>query len=302
MNQPLTRKTLGRTGLEVTNLGYGAMEIRGEPRGREVSDEDAGAILNAVLDAGINFIDTSIDYGRSEELIGEHISHRRSEFYLASKCGCAATPEAAGEHIFTRKNIIAGVEQSLKRMHTDYLDIVQFHSSPSKATLDDEDAIQTLLDLKEQGKIRFLGSSSTLPNLADHVEMNVFDEFQIPYSGLSREHENWITRAADAGIGTVIRGGVAKGQPGEGGGVNDTWSKWDEADLNSLLEVGEIQTAFMLRFTLTHPELHTTIIGTKNPVHLRENVAAAGRGPLSPDTYAEAKRRLDAAGVTAEPA
>ncbi len=302
MNQPLTRKTLGRTGLEVTNLGYGAMEIRGEPRGREVSDEDAGAILNAVLDAGINFIDTSIDYGRSEELIGEHISHRRSEFYLASKCGCAATPEAAGEHIFTRENIVAGVEQSLKRMRTDHLDIVQFHSSPSKTTLDDEDAIQTLLDLKEQGKIRFLGSSSTLPNLADHVGMGVFDEFQIPYSGLSREHENWITRAADAGIGIVIRGGVAKGQPGEGGGVNDTWAKWDEADLDALLEVGESRTAFMLRFTLTHPGLHTTIVGTKNPVHLRENVAAAGRGPLSPDTYAEAKRRLYAAGVTAEPA
>ena len=302
MNQPLTRKSLGRTGLEVTNLGYGAMEIRGGPRGREVSDEEAGIILNAVLDAGINFIDTSIDYGRSEELIGEHISRRRSEFYLASKCGCAAIPEAAGEHVFTRENIVGGVEQSLKHMRTDYLDIVQFHSSPSKATLDDEDAIQTLLDLKEQGKIRFLGSSSTLPNLADHVEMNVFDEFQIPYSGLSREHENWITRAADAGIGTVIRGGVAKGQPGEGRGGDDTWAKWDEADLNPLLEVGESRTGFMLRFTLTHPGLHTTIVGTMNPVHLRENVAAAGRGPLSPDTYAEAKRRLDAAGVTAEPA
>ena len=156
--------------------------------------------------------------------------------------------------------------------------------------------------LNDQGKIRFLGSSSTLPNLADHVGMGVFDEFQIPYSGLSREHENWITRAADAGIGIVIRGGVAKGQPGEGGGVNDTWAKWDEADLDALLEVGESRTAFMLRFTLTHPGLHTTIVGTKNPVHLRENVAAAGRGPLSPDTYAEAKRRLYAAGVTAEPA
>ena len=302
MNQPLAKNILGRTGLEITRLGYGAMEIRGGPRGREVSDEDAGAILNEVLDAGINFIDTSIDYGRSEELIGEHISHRRSEFYLASKCGCAAIPEANGDHVFTRENIVAGVEQSLKRMRTDHLDIVQFHSSPSKATLRDEDSIKTLLDLKEQGKIRFLGSSSTLPNLADHVSMGVFDEFQIPYSGLSREHEDWITKAADAGIGTVIRGGVAKGQPGEGGGVINTWAKWDEAEMDALLEVGESRTAFMLRFTLTHPGLHTTIVGTKNPVHLRENITAAGRGPLSPDTYAETKRRLDAAGVTAEPA
>ena len=301
MTHPLTKNILGRTGLEVTNLGYGAMEIRGGPRGREVSDEDAGAILNAVLDSGINFIDTSIDYGRSEELIGEYISHRRSEFYLATKCGCAAIPEAAGEHVFTRENIVAGVEQSLKRMRTNHLDIVQFHSSPSKATLKEEDAIKTLLDLKEQGKIRFLGSSSTLPNLADHVAMSVFDEFQIPYSALSREHEDWITKAAVSGIGTVIRGGVAKGQPGEGTGVNDTWAKWDEAGLDALLEVGESRTAFMLRFTLTHPGLHTTIVGTKNQVHLWENVAAAGRDPLSPDTFDEAKRRLDAVGVTAEP-
>ncbi len=302
MTQPLTKNTLGRTGIEVTRLGYGAMEVRGEPRGREVSIAEAGAILNGVLDAGINFIDTSIDYGRSEELIGEHISHRRAEFYLASKCGCAATPAADGQHVFTRENIVAGVEQSLRRMRTDHLDIVQFHSSPSKQTLDDEDAIKTLLDLQSEGKIRFLGSSSTLPNLADHVAMGVFDEFQIPYSGLSREHEDWITKAADAGIGTVIRGGVAKGQPGEGRGADDTWVKWDEAGLESLLEAGESRTAFMLRFTLTHPGLHTTIVGTKNPAHLAENVAAAGRGPLSPDTYAEAKRRLDAAGVTAEPA
>ena len=103
-------------------------------------------------------------------------------------------------------------------------------------------------------------------------------------------------------MGTVIRGGVAKGQPGEGRGADDTWAKWDEAGLESLLEAGESRTAFMLRFTLTHPGLHTTIVGTKNPAHLAENVAAAGRGPLSPDTYDEAKRRLDAAGVTAEPA
>ena len=70
----LARKTLGRTGLEVTALGYGAMELRGEPRGPAVSDEDASRILNAVLDAGINFIDTSPDYGNSEEHIGRSIS------------------------------------------------------------------------------------------------------------------------------------------------------------------------------------------------------------------------------------
>ena len=86
----LPKRTLGRTGLEVTTLGYGAMELRGAPRGRDVSEEQAERILNAVLDSGINFIDTSIDYGVAEERIGRYISHRRSEYFLASKCGCLA--------------------------------------------------------------------------------------------------------------------------------------------------------------------------------------------------------------------
>ena len=82
-------RTLGRTGLEVTQLGFGAMEIRGPKvwSGREVSDEQSEAILHAVLDAGINFIDTAVDYGESERRIGQFISSRRDEYYLASKCG-----------------------------------------------------------------------------------------------------------------------------------------------------------------------------------------------------------------------
>jgi aryl-alcohol dehydrogenase-like predicted oxidoreductase len=87
----LTR-TLGGTGADVTILGYGAMELRGRPRGPETADEDAGRLLNAVLDGGINLIDTSPDYGRSEELIGTYIGHRRDEFFLASKCGCPVEP------------------------------------------------------------------------------------------------------------------------------------------------------------------------------------------------------------------
>ena len=80
-------RPLGRTQADVTILGYGAMELRGLPRGPEIADEDAGRLLNAVLDGGINLIDTAPDYGRSEELIGRYLGHRRDEFFLASKCG-----------------------------------------------------------------------------------------------------------------------------------------------------------------------------------------------------------------------
>ena len=98
----LPRRTLGKTGLEVTTLGYGAMELRGAPRGPEVSDTEAEKVLNAVLDSGINFIDTSIDYGRSEEMIGKYISNRRGEYYLASKCGCVVGAQGC-DHVPRRR-------------------------------------------------------------------------------------------------------------------------------------------------------------------------------------------------------
>src|SRR5438445_2630112 len=217
----LPKREIGRTGLQVTMLGYGAMELRGAPRGREVTEAQAETILHAVLDAGINYIDTSIDYGLSEERIGRYIASRRSEYYLASKCGCAvgATPAPRGQrnpHVFTRDNIVAGVEQTLGRVKTDHLDVVQFHASPSKQALEEHDALEALLSLKRAGKVRFIGMSATLPHLADHIAMGVFDVFQIPYSAVEREHEAIITSAAESGAGIVIRGGAAKGAPSGG--------------------------------------------------------------------------------------
>jgi predicted aldo/keto reductase-like oxidoreductase len=76
----VAKRELGRTGLQVTTLGYGAMELRGAPRARDITEAQAETILNKVLDAGINYIDTSIDYGLSEERIGRYISHRRAEY------------------------------------------------------------------------------------------------------------------------------------------------------------------------------------------------------------------------------
>ena len=114
----VAKRELGRTGLQVTALGYGAMELRGAPRGRDVSETQAETILNKVLEAGINYIDTSIDYGVSEERIGRYIGHRRDEYYLASKCGClvGAPPAPRGQrgaHVFTRGNVVAELNKVL---------------------------------------------------------------------------------------------------------------------------------------------------------------------------------------------
>ncbi len=300
----LPKRTLGRTGYEVTVLGYGAMELRGAPAGPEITEEQAGQVLNAVLDAGINLIDTSPDYGLSEERIGRHIAGRRGEYFLASKCGCVPGAGMGGAHLHTAANIRAAVEQSLTRMQTDYLDLVQFHRSLPPAEYEAEGALQELQALQREGKVRFIGVSGTLPDLDAQVATGRFDVFQIPYSVLQREHEPVIARASAAGAGILIRGGVARGMPSDwerrsyymlpGSVPRD---RWEQAQLDELLD-GMDRMEFTLRFTLANPDLDTTIAGTRNPEHLRANLAAALKGPLPEDIVTEAKRRLDAVAAT----
>jgi aryl-alcohol dehydrogenase-like predicted oxidoreductase len=130
----------------------------------------------------------------------------------------------------------------------------------------------------------------------------VFDVFQIPYSAVQRDHEEFITDAADAGAGTFIRGGAARGAAAEDknwrigplsqdpGVGQRNWETSGVADL--LSEAGLSNMEFILRFTLSHPGLSTTIVGTSNPAHLASNIAIAERGPLPADLYDEARKRL----------
>jgi aryl-alcohol dehydrogenase-like predicted oxidoreductase len=303
MSTPLPTAILGKTGLKVTRLGFGAMEIRGSRiwGGRAVTEDQAKTILNAVLDAGINFIDTANDYGLSEEFIGKFISQRRSEFFLATKCGCSVvhrddttddTP-----HVWTRENLLRGLNESLQRMKTDYIDIMQLHNPPVEET-EKNGLVAVLQEMRQQGKVRFISISTTLPHLPTYINMGVFDTFQIPYSALERDHENWISLAAEAGIGIIIRGGVARGEPGVGLGSADRWARFEQAGLDGLLEPGEKRTSFLLRYTLTHPHADTIIAGTLYPEHLRENIQTILKGQLSAQVYAEAKHRLDQVGLT----
>lgn len=300
----IPRRILGSTNLHVTTLGFGAMELRGGQTGPSLSDDDAEKLLNQVLDKGINFIDTSIDYGRSEELIGKCISHRRSEYLLASKCGCVPNAPQGSPHVHSAQNIREGVEHSLHTLRTDYLDVVQFHRSLGRKEFESEGALAELLKLRDEGKVRFVGVSGVLPTLQEQIDMGVFDIFQIPYSALQREHEDIITKASDAGIGIIVRGGVARGTPDDWEGrryymlPNTTMQNWWEgAKLDDLLD-GISRIEFMLRFTLSHPGLDTTIVGTRSTKHLDDNIASAIKGPLPADVVTEAKNRLTAAGAT----
>ena len=258
----MIKKVLGRTGLEVTQLGYGSMGVRG-PRTwgiRVVSEQEAESFLNGVLDAGINFVDTSPDYGISEQRIGQYISSRRSEFYLATKCGCAYTQHEDHleiDHVWKKEVIERNIETSLRRLRTDYVDILQFHGGDAE-TLQREGLIDVLVSLREQGLIRWIGMSSSLPRLPALIELGIFDTFQIPYSCLAPEHDEWITRAAESGAGIIIRGGIAQGGPDaeiQRPALNDVWAR---AKLDEVL-TGEMSRAeLILRYTLAHPHCDTT--------------------------------------------
>jgi aryl-alcohol dehydrogenase-like predicted oxidoreductase len=273
----------------------------------DFSEENARRLLNEVLDLGINLIDTAPDYGPSEELIGQSISHRRDEYFLASKCGCLVDrhPELVNgklEHDWRPENVRAGVEQSLRRLRTDRLDLVQIHSSPSRSRIESDGTVDAMLRLQEEGKVRFLGMSSTLPDLDEHIEMGVFDAFQIPYSALQPEHEAAISRAAAAGAATIIRGGVARGATAadhDDEGEHAFWrhfvaerrNLWERAELDELL--GEMAPMeFMLRFVLSNEAVDTTIVGTSKATHLEANVAVANQGALPAEIVREAKERI----------
>lgn len=291
-------QTLGRTGIPVTQLGYGSMGLRG-PRTwgvRVVDESSAEEFLNRILDAGINFIDTSPDYGLSEQRIGDYISGRRSEFTLATKCGCVYTQHdnhLAIDHVWDRDVIRRNLETSLRRLKTDCIDILQFHGGDA-ATLQQQGLIDLLHEFRDAGLIRFIGVSSSLPKLPAMIDLGVFDTFQIPYSCLAREHHDLITRAAETGAGIIIRGGVAQGGPQaeiQRAALNDIWAR---AELDTLLPEGMKPAELILRYTLTHPHCHTTIVGTCNPDHLADNLAAAGRGPLNDALYQQITARIAA--------
>ena len=295
----LPTRPLGRTDLQVTRLGYGAMELRGSRiwGGREVNAQQAQRMLGAVLDRGINFVDTSNDYGTSETYIGEFLSQRRDEFSLATKVGCRMVP--AGDHDetpheWTREHVLWNIEDSLEKLRSDAVDLLQLHNA-TVADVEKGGLVEVLREIKAAGKARWIGASSVSPHLETFIEWGVFDVFQVPYSALERTHERLLQKAHDVGAGTIVRGGVARGEPGVGRGAEDRWRLWTVARLDELLGEGESRTEWMLRFTLSHPGVDTVIVGTLQPEHLEQNLRALQAGPLPADVYAEAKRRLDAA-------
>lgn len=208
--------SFGKTGLNVSAVGFGAWAIGGPanvggvPIGwGETDDAESLSALDAAYEAGINFLDTADFYGlgHSEALIGEWLKSRRPDVVIATKVGNTIIDGKPGQD-FSKKHILAAVEKSLKRLGVDVIDMYQLHG-PGLDILQQGECIAALDDLKRAGKIKHWGVS--LPTQQPWIvgdwllEQGLGEHFQIVYNAINQQADVFIRKAAEAGYGIIAR-------------------------------------------------------------------------------------------------
>jgi uncharacterized protein len=237
-------RTLGRTGLKITVVSFGAM-LTPEPE-----------VISVALDHGVNYIDTAHKYmsGRNEQIVAQAIKGRRDKVYLATK----TLPDSRSKIGITRD-----VEASLRGLNTDYIDVIQLHNLTDKRRIFIPETREALRGLKQQGKVRFLGvtthtnQAEVLNALVDDPE-RLFDTCLVAYNFKTDPSvEAAIARAAKAGIGIVAMKSQAGGYRTE-----------------ALGRISPHQAA--LKYVLQNPNITAAIPGMMNIAQLRENIAVMG--------------------------
>ena len=261
----MSPRPLGATGLNVSPISFGAFKIgRNQnikyPTGYELPDDrTVSRLLNGVLDLGINLIDTAPAYGLSEERIGRAIAHRRDDYVLSTKVGETftvdpATGRACSTYDFTEQAIRASVHRSLRRLRTNVLDLVMLHSDGRDLyLLRNTDAVPALLRLRDEGLVRCIGLSGKTP--AGHsAALEWADCLMVEYHAGERGQEVVLSEAAAAGVGVLVKKGLAAGHLNPGPAI---------------------------RFVLGNSAVSSVVIGGLNLDHIRENMAHARGGALA---------------------
>jgi aryl-alcohol dehydrogenase-like predicted oxidoreductase len=288
-------RTLGRTGIKVSPYALGAMMFAtsiGNP-----DQDDSIRIIHKALDAGINFIDTADSYGDSEEVVGKALTGRRDDVVLATKLGRPMSTDDPNQQGASRRWIMTAVENSLRRLQTDHVDVLQIHR-PDPAT-DVEETLSALTDLIRAGKVRAIGSS-TMPAsdivdaqwVAERRGLERFRMEQPPYSILSRGIEAEVLPvAARFGMGVVVYSPLAQGM------LTGRVRKGQETDLRlaslrkhlsderridaveQLIplaeEVGLTMTHMAMAFAIAHPGVTSALIGPRTMEQLEDTLAGA---------------------------
>ena len=270
------RCKLGKTGIDVSVLGFGGSEI-GYQR---VSARTVASLLGSALDAGLNVIDTAECYDESEVLIGKAIGTRRREVALFTKCGHAG---GWGRADWRLDSILKSIQRSLKRLQTDHVDLVQLHSC-SLDVLKRGDAITALERARERGFTRYIGYSGDGAAARYAIETGRFDTLQTSISIADQEAlDLTLPLARERGMGVIAKRPLA----------NVAWRYTRRPDayyvdyyerLRALdyrfLRTADTAVATALRFTLSVPGVHTAIVGTTKPDRWQENASLVRRGPL----------------------
>ena len=307
MNGSMQTRTFGRSGLDVSVLGFG-----GAPIGvLNTEQAQVETLLNSALDQGLNVIDTAAGYRGSETAIGKAIAHRRDQFVLISKCG-QMFDDLEGE-AWSAQLISQTVDRTLRRLQTDYLDVMLLHTCDLE-TLERGPALGALIEARAAGKIRHVGYSgdnAAAVYAARHPEVsvietsvNVCDQANI---------DSVLPQAIENGVGVIAKRPIANAawkeisdQPGFYSTYAATYterlSQMDvhPAELNFDGDPHRVWPEIALRFTLSQPGVHTAIIGTTNPSHLQANIKAAGKGPLPANVVEQLRTAFRRAAAAAE--
>ena len=292
------KRLLGRTGLESTFVGFGALEIGRDwglgDAGERQRPEDAevGRVLHSVLDLGVNLIDTAAAYHRSEERIGAHIAGRRSEYVLATKCG-EHNREPDTFYDFSYGAIRRSIDESLAKLGTDVVDLMQIHFGPDpRKVLDDGATVAAMKDAQAEGKIRFLGASAGGDIALRCLASGDFDVLQLEYSLTNRSDEGVVRRCGERGIGVLVRGGLAYGRLTTRVIPHlERLNEREESLTKALLALvggdGRKLTALALQFLYRNPHVSSVLAGTRRAEHVKANLYLVDLD-LGPGTLEEA--------------
>ncbi len=285
----MEKRKLGKTDLEVTVLGFGGAELGFVPN---VKQSDVDELLNSALDSGLNLIDTAAGYLSSEKMIGSAVSHRRNEFYLISKCGAL---DGFTRSDWSKKGILEAIEQSLRDMKTDYLDIAQLHSC-SIEILRQGDCIEGLQRAQKKGYTRYIGYSGDNEDAKFAVEMDIFDTLQTSVSVADQSPiDGNIKLAKGKGLGVIAKRPIAnavwrnKEKPADAY-HHPYWERIQKLPFPFLKKSLEESIATALRFTLSIEGVTTAIVGTTKPNRWQENAKYGAEGNLSDKEFNEIRK------------
>ena len=289
----MEKRTLGKTGMDVTMLGFGAAEIgyRGVPQ------DTVGRLINSALDAGLNVIDTAECYPDSEEKIGQAASGRRNEYFLFTKVGHEGNSFAKEGH-WNPALMAASIDRSLQRLRTDRVDLIQLHSC-TEEQLRQGDVVDVVRRAREAGKTRFIGYSGDGHAALYAVASGTFDALQISVSIADQEALDLVLPAArQRGLGVIAKRPIAnaiwtaasKPDPY----YQAYWERFQKLDYDFLKNDLPRAVATALRFTLAVEGVHTAIVGTTQPGRWRENADLLKAGPLDAATFQAIRSRWKA--------